>query len=151
MTKDISERIERRQSSTGESEQYRGCAVCGDQPRGYILGKPLCSVQCSEKLVNSELRGLDVSETTIDRFRQAKNHMDAADPNAPELTDELFLNTLLDTLKAVQDGYYTEDHTADSELREFIENWRVQADKDLGNGGGTMHVMLDSLEALLDE
>lgn len=49
---------------------------------------------------------IEVSEKTKERFESQKAAMDAADPHVPDMADEHFLNTLLDTLEAAQNGYY---------------------------------------------
>ena len=52
------------------------------------------------------MSNLDLSERNVQRFKEAKAEMDKADPDVPDLTDEQFMKTLLDTLVAVQEGYY---------------------------------------------
>lgn len=42
----------------------------------------------------------------------------------PELPVSEVIDSLLDTWDAVEDGYYTEDHTPNSELQELVEKWR---------------------------
>ena len=43
---------------------------------------------------------------------------------APELSVSHVIDSLLDTWDAVEDGYYTEDHTPNSELRELVTEMR---------------------------
>lgn len=45
---------------------------------------------------------IEVTKTTKERFDREKATVNAADANLPDLTDDQFVNTLLDTLKEVE-------------------------------------------------
>jgi len=87
----------------------------------------------------------------------------------PPLSDSAVIDSLLDTWDAVEDGYYTEDHTPNDELQELVsETWdyrktlkqRRQEDMDdedteavaylSGQMSSLIH-MIDALEARIDD
>lgn len=49
---------------------------------------------------------LSIRDSTAQRFNQLK--ADTNEPDVPEMTADLFLNSLMDTLEAVEDGHYGE-------------------------------------------
>jgi len=52
---------------------------------------------------------ISIKERTKERFDNAKDEMDGADPDCPDLTADQFMNTLLDTLEHAQGGGYSDD------------------------------------------
>ena len=90
---------------------------------------------------------ITVDESTHKRFKQLKAELDKEQSGVPDLTNDLFLSSLLDTWDAVDDGYY--DSNDSDDLDEVIDklerieamtqeatNAAQSADRKLDNMGG---------------
>ena len=66
----------------------------------------------------------------------------------PELPVSAVIDSLLDTWDAVDDGHYTEDHTANSDLREFVKSMRTTAE---GAANADDYTCANVVESLAEE
>jgi len=62
---------------------------------------------------------ITVDESTLERFKQLKAELDNAQSSVPDHTNESFLQSLMDTWEAAEDGYYDDDNV--SEIAEEIK------------------------------
>lgn len=78
----------------------------------------------------AEWTTLSVKKTTHDRFNDAKQEMDDAQPQVPPLSADQFLQALLDTLEHAQDGEYDSEPYASVTLDgdDLMDNIRDELD-----------------------
>lgn len=65
---------------------------------------------------------IEINDRQAERFENLREQW--SDEHTPEPTDSQMVSSLLDTVNAVESGFYTEDHTPNEELRELVEAWR---------------------------
>lgn len=73
---------------------------------GFLIGK--FNTNRNLIAIVAEWTSLSVKRDTKQRFKDAKETMDSADPATPDMTADQFLNTLLDTLEHANDGGYSD-------------------------------------------
>ena len=64
----------------------------------------------------TDRESIEVSEKTLNRYEKKKEEMDAAEPHLPDMTNDQFVKTLLDTVDAVENGLYEVSDSAQQRL-----------------------------------
>ena len=81
----------------------------------------------------AETTTISVSESTLDRFKSVKSDLNDAQDSVPDHNADSFLNALLDTWEAAQDGYYDSGRILPEDaVKELIEEFAVAVEPEQG-------------------